>query len=302
MYLYAEGEIMTISRSGFSLVALAFLWAFCGNADAQKAGISSTSSNKQLLSLNFTNNGQQVAATVGQRIEITLGTIGGPQYGDPQISSSVIRLDSVALKYPLIPAGPTFIYMFEAAAEGEAQVKIPLIYSQDQDLTKRFLFTVTIRVGSGKTSPAPNAFTTPDQANTAPWNNAWTNMHNDVRQTFTPSLRTLTGVEVELVVGNPGPPDDEVTMTLVNAEGVALADVWKTVPVAECSHVLFLLPNGGLRVSPGQAYSIGLTSGDVVFGWKYVVGGYANGAASFNGRPLLPGTHSTFLFRTFGTK
>ena len=55
---------------------------------------------------------------------------------------------------------------------------------------------------------------TPDQANTAPWKNAWTNLLNDVRQTFTPSLPRLTRVEVELVVANPGPSDDEVTMYL----------------------------------------------------------------------------------------
>jgi hypothetical protein len=38
-----------------------------------------------------------------------------------------------------------------------------------------------------------------------------------------------------------------------------------------------------------------------LFGWKYVVGGYENGAATFNGKPLLKQARSTFLFRTFGT-
>jgi hypothetical protein len=140
---------------------------------------------------------------------------------------------------------------------------------------------------------------TPDQANTAPWKNAWTNLLNDVRQTFTPSLPRLTGVEVELVVGNPGPSDEEVTMRLMDAEGKVLAVVSQIVPIDDCDHVLFVLPDGGGRVSPGQVYDIGLSGG--VFGWKYVVGGYAKGAATFNGRPLLPGARSTFLFRTFGT-
>jgi hypothetical protein len=120
-----------------------------------------------------------------------------------------------------------------------------------------------------------------------------------VRQTFTPSLPRLTRVEVELVLANPGPHDGEVTMFLENVGGEVLADVSKTVPVADCGHVLFVFPNGGLRVSPGQVYGIRLSGGSV-FGWKYVVGGYASGAASFNGRPLLPDTRSTFLFRTFG--
>src|SRR5437588_4810935 len=62
-------------------------------------------------------------------------------------------------------------------------------------------------------------------------------------------------------------------------------------------------PQGGVRVTPGQVYTIQLSSSDTVLGWKYVLGGYANGAASFHdypGRPLSPYTSRTFLFRTFG--
>jgi len=289
---------MTNSRSSF-LVALAFLLTFCRNADAQEAHTSSTSIEPQVLSLNFTNHGQRLDSTVGQQIEITLGTVGPKQYGAPQVSSSAIRLESVEAG-PQNPGGSTFVYIFEATAEGEAQVKIPIIYSENPDWAKRLTFAVTIHVESPPgTPPAPHASMTTDQANTAPWKNAWTNLLNDVRQTFTPSLPRLTGVEVELVVANPGPSDDELTMYLGNAEGEVLAVVSKTVPVADCRHVLFVFPNGGFQVLPGQVYSIRL-SGSSVFGWKYVVGGYANGAAFFNGGPLLPNTRSTFLFRTFG--
>jgi hypothetical protein len=201
---------------------------------------------------------------------------------------------------PPNPGGPTYVYIFETSAEGEAQVKIPLINSENPSAAKRRTFTVTIHIGpAAGNSPALHASMTPDQANTAPWKNAWTNLLNDVRQTFTPSLPRLSRVEVELVVANPGPSDGEITMFLGNAEGEVLADVSKTVPVADCDHVQFVFPNGGLRVSPGQVYSIRLSGGSV-FGWKYVVGGYASGAASFSGRPLLPDTRSTLLFRTFG--
>jgi hypothetical protein len=87
---------------------------------------------------------------------------------------------------------------------------------------------------------------------------------------------------------------------LMNAEGENLAYVSKTVAVADCSHVLFLFPKGGVRVLPAQIYSIALNGAGGVFGWKYVKDGYANGAASLNGKPLSGGTPSTFLFRTFG--
>jgi hypothetical protein len=138
-----------------------------------------------------------------------------------------------------------------------------------------------------------------DQANDAAWANAWTNLVNDVRQTFTPSLRKLVAVEVELVVGNPGPRDDTLTMMLLDADERSVATVSKTVPTADCERVLFVFPNGGAEISPGQPYSLRL-SGGTTFGWKYVVDGYEKGSASFNGHPLLRDARSTFLFRTFG--
>lgn len=149
--------------------------------------------------------------------------------------------------------------------------------------------------------PRSSLIILPDQANTATWTKAWTNLVNDVRQTLTPSLPRLVAIEVELVLGNPGPPDDTVTMTLLDSAGQSLAAVSQTVPAADCDRVLFVFPHGGVELSPRQAYSIRL-SGGPTFGWKYVVGGYEKGAASFNGRPLLQDVRSTFLFRTFGAR
>jgi hypothetical protein len=293
---------LTNSRSAFSLVALAFLWSSCGNAEAQTARISSTSVKQQVLSLDFTNHEQRLAARVGQQIEISLGTVGPKQYGTPEISSPAIRLESVAQEWPPNPGGPGFVYIFEATSEGEAQVKVPIINGMGgPDLAKGLEFSVTIRVGpaAGK-PPALHVLMTPDQANNAPWRSAWTSLFNVVQQTFTPSLPRLTGVELDLVVANPGPASADVTLGVMNAEGIELGVVSKTVPVNDCHHVLFVFPRGGLPVSPGQFYSVGLSSVGSVFGWKYVVGGYPNGAASFNGKPLLRDTRSTFLFRTFG--
>ena len=139
----------------------------------------------------------------------------------------------------------------------------------------------------------------PDQANDAKWTGAWTNLVNDVRQTFTPTMPKLTAVAVNLMVLNPGPEEEEVTLRVLNTAGEILATVSRSVPVSESSHALFLFPEGGLAVTPGEVYSISV-SGEYLFGWKYVVGGYENGEASFNGRPLLPDARSTFLFTTFG--
>jgi len=148
-------------------------------------------------------------------------------------------------------------------------------------------------------SAGPASPMVPDQVNTTAWQNAWTNLVNDVRQSFTPAMPTLVGVEVQLVLANPGPPDEKLTISLRDSTGNTIGIVSKTVPVSEFEHVLFVFPSGGVRVVPGQLYSIQL-SGGTTFGWKYVVDGYEYGSASFNGRPLSPGARSTFLFQTFG--
>jgi hypothetical protein len=61
-----------------------------------------------------------------------------------------------------------------------------------------------------------------DQANTATWQNAWTNLLSDVRQSFTPSLPKLVAVEVELVVANPSPSADTLRMKLLDPTGLPL--------------------------------------------------------------------------------
>jgi hypothetical protein len=150
-------------------------------------------------------------------------------------------------------------------------------------------------------TPAPLASMEPDQVNTGGWNKAWTNLLNVAEQSFTPSLPRLLGVEVELIVGNPGEAEDELTLTIVDANNQELAVVTKQVQAANSERVMFLMPTDGVELSPGQTYRLRLTGG-ATFGWKYVVGGYENGEATFNGKPLLPEARSTFLFRTFGEK
>jgi hypothetical protein len=127
---------------------------------------------------------------VGQQIEITLGTIGGPQYGKRVISLPAIRLESTALG-PINPGGPSFTYIFEAAAEGEAQVTVPIIGSNDPEWTKQHTFVITIRVGPARrNSLGLRASLTPDQSNTEPWKDAWTNLR-DARQSTMAASRPV---------------------------------------------------------------------------------------------------------------
>lgn len=147
----------------------------------------------------------------------------------------------------------------------------------------------------------PGSSMKPDQVNTTGWNRAWTNLANDVQQSFTPSMPKLLAVEVDLLVGNPGPSEDELTLTVLDAKGHELAVVTETVQASHCDHAIFVISKHGIDVQPGQTYRIKL-SGGMLFGWKYIVGGYQKGAATFNGRPLLAQARSTFLFQTFGAE
>lgn len=284
----------TVLMSGLASVLL----AGCTAAAQDRLPHDST---PRVLSLSFANNGQHVSARAGQQIEISLGTVGPRQYGTPELSSSAVQLVSTALDYPLSPGGTSFVYIFQAVAEGEARLTVPVINDDPMVYTNDITFRITIVIGPARGERSrQRGLLTPDQANTAHWQNAWTNLNNFARQSFIPSLPRLTGVEVELVVANPGRESAELSVMILTGKGVGVASVSKTVAVAECDHVLFLFPRGGLPVSPGQVYSIALRGGDNLFGWKYVVGGYGKGAAFFNNKPLMKGTRSTFLFRTFG--
>lgn len=160
-----------------------------------------------------------------------------------------------------------------------------------------------ITVSTTPTNPPPRE-TVPmqvDQVNTAGWDKGWTNLVNDTEQSFIPTQPRLRGVEVELIVANPGDPDDELTLTIRDAQGQKVATVTQIVKVDDADHVMFLMSNDGISLTPGRVYTMQLAGGRT-FGWKYVAGGYEKGEATFNGKPLLADARSTFLFRTFGSQ
>lgn len=160
---------------------------------------------------------------------------------------------------------------------------------------------VTSNVPTTTPMPAEIVCLQRDQVNTVGWDRAWTNLLNEAEESFIPSASKLRAVEVELVVANPGDPDDELTLTILDANGQDVAAVTQRVQAKNCDRVKFVLPMNGVDLSLGQTYWLRL-SGGVTFGWKYVVGGYEKGEATFNGKPLLAQTRSTFLFRTLGEK
>lgn len=141
--------VLLLLRSAVLLLVLGVPSVFGGAANAQSAA-SPSSPKQHVLHLNGSNTGQRVAATTGQPIEITLQTVGPGAYDSPQISSPAIRFEGVEFPKMVIPAGPTQIYRFRAASEGEAQVKIPHIlrvkHSNAEVIDPTPTFAVTIRV------------------------------------------------------------------------------------------------------------------------------------------------------------
>jgi hypothetical protein len=108
------------------LVTAALLMASCVNSEGQTGDKSSNTAQPEIL-LNRANDGQHIAAYVGQPIIITLQTIGGGNYGTPQISSRAIRFVNAtyAPAREQNPGGPKQRYRFVATAEGDAQILIP---------------------------------------------------------------------------------------------------------------------------------------------------------------------------------
>lgn len=108
----------------FIRVATVLWMTSCANPANQKVA-TSPDVRPQKLFLNRSNDGQHVSAKVGQPIAVTLQTIGGGHYDNPQISSRAVRFESAAFPPMQNPGGPTQIYRFTAVAEGEAQIRIP---------------------------------------------------------------------------------------------------------------------------------------------------------------------------------
>ncbi len=79
----------------------------------------------QTISLGNADAGRTVAAGVGDRIEVTLQTIGPGQYGDPSVSSRATVFLGESPVGPPNPGGPTQLFRFEAIAPGRADITIP---------------------------------------------------------------------------------------------------------------------------------------------------------------------------------
>jgi len=241
------------------------------------------------LSLNPTNKGQHLYASVGEIIQIDLQTLTEAGYGTPQISTPNVRFQNLVTTVLPNPGSPQPLYMFEALSAGTARIEI------HSRIPENAPFNVTIDV---LPDASPNAIAPVlDQVSSTDANAGSTILTNGLGQTFVPTLPRLIKVEVALAVLNPGKSEDGVNMWLINSKGETLATASKSVPASTAGWATFVFPN--LDLVPGETYSI-LVHGGSSFGWKYVTHGYNRGEALWNQKPFGGDGTRAFLFRTYG--
>jgi hypothetical protein len=117
------------SRPGVMLVALVLFAGLCAGANAQKVNSSSTSIEQQVLALNVTN-GQHLSATVGQQIEITLGTVGASAIWRPAGVFQRRPAGEHRVRLATKPRWRNVCLHFPAGCRGEAQVTIPILTTE----------------------------------------------------------------------------------------------------------------------------------------------------------------------------
>ena len=99
-----------------------FLWAWVTSLSLTLAcGTSRT----QTISLGNADAGRTVVAAVGDKVEVTLQTIGPGQYGNPIVSSGAVMFLGEASAGVPNPGGARQLYRFEAVATGRTDITIP---------------------------------------------------------------------------------------------------------------------------------------------------------------------------------
>jgi hypothetical protein len=77
------------------------------------------------ISLDNSSSGQTISVAPGDRIDISLQTIGPGQYETPTVSSGSIRFLGESSAGMPNPGGPRQLFRFEAVTVGRAEITIP---------------------------------------------------------------------------------------------------------------------------------------------------------------------------------
>ena len=84
-----------------------------------------TSDDVRPLALTGDASGSTTVASVGQEIDITLGTIGPGQYDTPIVSAPCVHFLDMSFPATQNPGGPTQLFRFQSVSTGTATITIP---------------------------------------------------------------------------------------------------------------------------------------------------------------------------------
>ncbi len=111
--LRREGGKASLCRASFLVWMALLLTVGCG------------SSGSKIISVENGDAGQSVVASVGEKIEVTLQTVGPGQYGDPILSSESVKFLEESSSGTPNPGGSRQLYRFEAVSSGQVNITIP---------------------------------------------------------------------------------------------------------------------------------------------------------------------------------
>ena len=131
--LRREGGKASLCRACF-LVWMAVLLVGCGSSESK------------IISVDNGGAGRSVVASVGEKIEVTLQTVGPGQYGDPILSSESVKFLEESSAGAPNPGGPRQLYRFEAVSSGRVNITIPHTGGlPDGPAIPAFMITVTVK-------------------------------------------------------------------------------------------------------------------------------------------------------------
>jgi len=136
-----------------------------------------------------------------------------------------------------------------------------------------------------------------DQSNLPAWDGKWANVleGNNVTQTFTPQLRTLTGVDIDLVTGNPQYGADVVTVEILRGTA-SLVSISQLV-AAGFEGLLHFGFSAPIPTNPGETLKLVVKDTTLTIGWKYGSNTYAGGMYIYYG---VSHPEYDFFFQTYG--
>ena len=119
------------------------------------------------------------------------------------------------------------------------------------------------------------------------WEGAWANIvpAKYGGQTFLAKGTIVSSVEIALLTTeNKTVAHDAITLKILSEDGQLLVGVSRTIDAGFDGWLRFEIPEGGLKVAPGQKLIIHPEdTGKVLFGWKYGSDKYPDGAAIIGG-------------------